>query len=220
MGTLICWWGERSHIKVKGHLRSSCKIGWKCKSGLIWKIEDRLEPTWFIDTLWGLLYAHVVKGHKPRSKVIRGQVVDGLRVKFTSFEKLRSNWNQTWFIDKVWDCLNVHLVKGHTKVKGHQWSSCKMGSKCKIHLIWKVKVRLVPNFVYLFDIGTFTCSWGQRSQMKVKVHVRSMYKTAWKCKIWLICKIEHQLEPFDPSRCGIEVKCQFASSTNCEGRRH
>ena len=25
--TLICWWGQRSHIKVKGHLKSSCKVG-------------------------------------------------------------------------------------------------------------------------------------------------------------------------------------------------
>ena len=44
MGTLICWWGQRLHIKVKGHLRSSCKIGWKCENGLIWKVEVRLEP--------------------------------------------------------------------------------------------------------------------------------------------------------------------------------
>ena len=35
---------QRSHIKVKGHLRSSCKIGWKCESDLIWKVEVRLEP--------------------------------------------------------------------------------------------------------------------------------------------------------------------------------
>ena len=46
MGTLTCWWGQRSHIKVKGHLRSSCKIGWKCESGLIWKVE-----VWAIGTI-------------------------------------------------------------------------------------------------------------------------------------------------------------------------
>ena len=33
----------KGHIKVKGHLRSSCKIGWKCESGLILKIEVRFE---------------------------------------------------------------------------------------------------------------------------------------------------------------------------------
>ena len=26
MGTLICWWGQRSYINIKGHLRSSCKM--------------------------------------------------------------------------------------------------------------------------------------------------------------------------------------------------
>ena len=34
----------KGHIHFKGHLRSSCKIGRKCKSGLIWKVEVRLEP--------------------------------------------------------------------------------------------------------------------------------------------------------------------------------
>ena len=38
--TLTCWWDQRSHIKVKGYLRSNCKMheGWKCKSSSNWKI--------------------------------------------------------------------------------------------------------------------------------------------------------------------------------------
>ena len=51
MGTLICWWSQRSYIKAKGHLRSSCKICWKCESGPIWKVEVWLEPNlvyWYI----------------------------------------------------------------------------------------------------------------------------------------------------------------------------
>ena len=111
--------------------------------------------------------------------------------------------------------------RSHTKVKGHQRSNCRMDSTYKIHLIWKVKVRLEPNLVYWYNVGTFTCSWGQRSQMKVKGHVRSICKVAWKfLKKWLICMLEDQLEPCDPNRCGIEVRCQFASSTNRDSRWH
>ena len=105
---------------------------------------------------WDLLYVHVIKGHIPRSKVIRGQVVRWAQnVKFTSFEKL--------------------------------------------------EVRLEPNLDYWYNVGTFTCSWGHRSQMKVKGHVRSIFRRAWKCKIWLICILEDQLEPGDPNRWGVNL---------------
>ena len=54
------------------------------------------------------------KGHIPRSKVIKGQVVRWVQnVKFTSFEKLESDWNQTWFIDIMLEPPHVHEVKGH-----------------------------------------------------------------------------------------------------------
>ena len=94
MGTLICWWGQRSYIKVKGHLRSSYKIGWKCENGLIWKVEVRFEP----------------------------------------------------------------------------------------------------NLVYWYNMWTFICSCSQRSCTKVKGHLRSSCKITWKCKFWLFCIIEDQLE--------------------------
>ena len=170
-GTLICWLGQRSHIKVKGHLRSSCKIGWKCESGLIWKVEVQLESN--------LVY-------------------------WCNMEPLVCSWGQM----------------SYNKVKGHQRSSCKMGSKYRIHLIWKVEVWLEPNLVYWYNVGTFTSSWDQRSQMKVEGNVRSICKIAWKCQIWLICILEDQLKACDPNRCGIKVRCQFASATNCDGRRH
>ena len=160
MGTFICWWGQRSHIKVKGHLRSRCKIE---------------------------------------------------NVKVTSFENLKSDWNQTWFVDTICDPLQVCSCsqRSYTKVRGHQRSSCKMGSKCKIHLIWKVEIHLKLNLVYWYNVGTFTCSWGQRSPMNVKGHVRSTCKINWKCKIWLFCILEDQLEPCDPNRCRMKVRCQF-----------
>ena len=133
MGTLICWWGQKPHIKVKGHLRSSCKMGWKYESGLTWKVEVGLEPN--------LVY---------------------------------------WYNMGPFVCSCGQ--RSYTKVKRHQRSSCKMGSKCKIYLIWKVQVRLEPNLVYCYNVRTFTCLWGQRSQMKVKGHVMSICKIVWKCK--------------------------------------
>ena len=75
--------------------------------------------------------------------------------------------------------------RSYTEVKDHQRSSCKMGSKYNIHFIWKVEVRLEPNWVYWYNVRIFTCTRGQRSQIKVKGHVRSTCKIAWKCKIWL-----------------------------------
>ena len=44
MGIFIFSYGQRSYTKVKGHLKSSCRIGWKCENGLIWKVEVRCQP--------------------------------------------------------------------------------------------------------------------------------------------------------------------------------
>ena len=77
-------------------------------------LKSDWNQTWFIDTIWNPLYVHAVKGHIPRSKVIRCQVVRWAQnVKVTSFEKLQSDWNQTWFIDIMWEPTHVHEVKGH-----------------------------------------------------------------------------------------------------------
>ena len=64
------------------------------------KLMSNWNQTWLIDTLWDPLYVYVFKGHISRSKVMRGQVIRwDENVKFTSFEKLKSDWNQTLFID-------------------------------------------------------------------------------------------------------------------------
>ena len=77
----------------------------------------------------------------------------------------------------IWEPSYVHVVKGHiprskviyqgqrsyTKVKGHLRSSCRIGWKCESGLIWKVEVRLEPNLVCWYNMGTFKCSCGQRS---------------------------------------------------------
>ena len=56
------------------------------------KLKSDWNQTWFIDTIWDPLYVHAVKSHKPMSKVIRGQAVRWPQnVKFTSFEKLKSD---------------------------------------------------------------------------------------------------------------------------------
>ena len=86
----------------------------------------------------------------------------------------------------------------------------------------KLEVHLELNLVYWYNVETFTCSWGQRSQMKVNGHVRSIFKINLKWTILLICihVTEDHLEPCDPRKCGIKVGCQFASSTNRDGRWH
>ena len=100
-------------------------------------------------------------------------------------------------------------------------------SKCKIHLIWKVEVWLEPHLVwYMYNVGTYTCSSGQRSQIEIKGYKwRSeamsgqfvRYPENVKLNSFAYLRIE--LEPYDPNRCGIKVSCQFASFTNCNGRR-
>ena len=60
------------------------------------KFKSDWNQTWFIDKIWDNLYVDMVKGQIPRSKVIRGQVCKMAKnVKFTTFEKLKSNWNLT-----------------------------------------------------------------------------------------------------------------------------
>ena len=44
MWPFICSCSQRSCTKVKGHLRSSFKIGWKCENALIWKVQVWFEP--------------------------------------------------------------------------------------------------------------------------------------------------------------------------------
>ena len=51
MGTLICWRGQRSHIKVKGHLRSSFKIGWKCESSHVGR-QHQWSGDWEVFCRW------------------------------------------------------------------------------------------------------------------------------------------------------------------------
>ena len=82
IGTLIFLWGQRLHIKVIGHLRLSCKIGWKYESGLIWKAEVWLKPNLVYRYNMGPLVCSCgqrsymkIRGYIWRSKVIRGQVV-------------------------------------------------------------------------------------------------------------------------------------------------
>ena len=53
------------------------------------KIKSDWNQTWFIDIIWDPLFFHVVKGHIPRLKVMKGQVVRWVQnVKITSFERL------------------------------------------------------------------------------------------------------------------------------------
>ena len=94
-------------------------------------------------------------------------------------------------LDNYEKCIKISTNKPTisslvSKVYQGQRSSCKIGWKCENGLIWKVEVWFEPNLVYWYDMGTFICSCGQRSQIKVKCHLRSTWKIPWKCKFWLI----------------------------------
>ena len=75
----------KGHIKVKGYLRSSCKIGWKCENGLIWKVEVQFEPSliyWY--NMWTFICSFSqslctkVKGHLKSSCKITWKCKFGL----------------------------------------------------------------------------------------------------------------------------------------------
>ena len=176
METLICWWGQRSHIKVKGHLRSSCKIGWKCKCNKC------------------IVFVHALRDLDVRclqAWLLLLLKVASFDVKVASLEKFKSYWSQTWFIDTIWDPLYVYVVKGHIpRSKVVRGQVGRWAQNVKFTSFEKLEVRLEPNLVYWYNVGTFTCLWGHRSQMKVKGHVRSICRRAWKYKIWLICILE------------------------------
>ena len=94
MWTFICSCSQRSCTKVKGHLRSSCKIGWKCENGLIWKVEVWFEPNFIYWYNMEPSYVYVVKSHKSRSKVIWGQLVRWPEnANLDLFAYLRTIWN-------------------------------------------------------------------------------------------------------------------------------
>ena len=60
-------WSKRSQIKVKGHLRSTCTITWKCKFGLICILKDQLElPLQVWDQ--GQMLTSII--HRPRRQAI------------------------------------------------------------------------------------------------------------------------------------------------------
>ena len=61
-------------------------------------------------------------------------------------------------------------------------------------LVWLNESNFITNLVYWYNMETFICSCGQRSQIKVKGHLRSICKITWKCKFGLICILEDQLE--------------------------
>ena len=88
-------------------------------------------------------------------------------------------------IDKIWDPLYVHVVKGHIPMSEViRGQVVRWAQNVKFTSFEKLEVRLEPNLVYWSNVKTFTCSWGQRSWMNSKGHVRLICKIAWKCKIW------------------------------------
>ena len=120
MGTLICWWGQSSYIKVKGHLRSSCKVGWKCENDLIWKVEVRFKPNlvyWY--NMWPFICScsqrscTKVKGHLRSSCKIGWKCENGLIWKVeVRFEPNLFYWYMETFICSC-DQRSQIKVKSH-----------------------------------------------------------------------------------------------------------
>ena len=60
MGTCICWWGQRSHIKIKDYLRSSCKKLKKWKWSHLKSWMSDWNQTWVYWYNMGSLNVHAV----------------------------------------------------------------------------------------------------------------------------------------------------------------
>ena len=182
MGICIFWWSQRSHIKVKGHLRSSCKIGWKCESGLIWKVEAWLEPNlvyWY--NMWpficwcGQRSYTKVKGHLRSSCEIGWKCENGLiwKVEVWLEPNLVYWYNMGAFICSC-------SQRSYTKAKGHLRSSCKIVWKCENGLICKVDVWFEPNLVYWYSMGTFICDPSQQNKAVVCYQEKCDIPFIWK----------------------------------------
>ena len=62
----------------------------------------------------GTLHMFMQSKVRYQVRLIRHQIIrQTLVVKFTLFEKLKSNWTLTQFIDKILEPLHVHRVKDH-----------------------------------------------------------------------------------------------------------
>ena len=185
---------------------------------MLWWIST--DQMWVIDATRKPTFVDEVKTHISRLKVIWDQVVKRLKCEYGLIWKgeVKLELNLVyWYNMGSFVCLCCQ--RSRAKVKGHQKSTFEIGPKWKIvHLIWKIEVQLGLNFVNWYNVGAFTCLWGQMSQMKVRGHVRPIFKIIWKCSIWLIYMhvIEEQWQ-YDPARWGSRSG-QFASSTNRDGR--
>ena len=51
--------------------------------------------------------------------------------------------------------MRSKVIWGQVGRKGWKWKICYLG------VLWKVEVRLEPNLVYGYRMGTFICWWGQ-----------------------------------------------------------
>ena len=109
------WWGQRS-IKVKGHMRSSYKIDWKCE---IVSVKSDLNQTWFID-MWTFI---CLRSQRPCTKV-KGHLRSSCKM-LKMWEKFKSDLNQTcWYNMETFICLCG--IRSQIKVKGHLKWTCKI----------------------------------------------------------------------------------------------
>ena len=134
------WWGQRSYIKVKGHLRSSCKICWKCENGLIWKVKVWFEPNlvyWY--HMWTFICSCSQRSCTKVNCHLRSCCKKGWKCENGLIWKVEVRFEPNlvyWYNMKTFICLCVH--RSQIKVKGHLRSTCK--------ITWNVNLDL---FAYL-----------------------------------------------------------------------
>ena len=152
-----------------------------------WKSD--WNQAWLIVIIWEPSYMFMQsKVIYQGQKVIWGQVIrQAENVKVASFKKLVRLEPNLVYWHNMGTFICLWGQRSYTKVKGHLRSSCKMGWKCENGLLWKVEVWFEPNLLYWCNMGTCICSCSQRSQSKVKGHLRSMCNITWEFKFWLIC---------------------------------
>ena len=109
-----------------------CLLLWKQVNVCIYFPHTLMDfnETWVIDVRWKPLFIDEAKGHIPRAKVISGQVLRlAKNVKFSSIEKLKSNWNQTCFKSSRFKfstflCYGIHLVHMlKQSVRAQKWAT-------------------------------------------------------------------------------------------------
>ena len=129
--------GVKCHIKVKRHLRSSCKIGWKCENDLIWKVEVWFEPDL---VYWYNMWAFICSCSQKSCTKVKGHLRPSCEIGWKCEKSLI--WKvEVWFEPNLvyWYNMETFICscsqRSQIKVKGHLWSTCKIPESVNLNSI-------------------------------------------------------------------------------------